>query len=157
MDSRAFIFLACLKKGYSSSVLGHLVKYHASGTNKDSFLYYSCIRLCRKTRKCVGITFRESTSDCWLKASVKHEPRNKRSFLVMDCLKKPASVLYQGYSDKVYYTFKKTTIHKMLIIDFETFVDKWVTQPLKSLCHLLINFSIIFYKLLTQGLTVAYP
>ena len=70
--------------------------------NQPSFvLYHSCIRLCNETEKCVAITFREQTNDCWLKSSVDNEPKSKRSFVSLDCLQLPENALYPGYQEKV--------------------------------------------------------
>ena len=93
--------LACLKAGYSSSVIGHLVKLHVSTTKTKRFFYYSCIKLCQETNGCVAITFREGTNDCWLKSSAQNEPKTKRSFLKMKCLEEHGNVLFPGFSGKV--------------------------------------------------------
>ena len=106
MSKKTITTIGCLKDGYSSSVFGHLAIHHVRATKTKQYLYYSCIRLCKKTEGCVAITFRESTWDCWLKSSVENEPKGQRSFVVMGCLETPGNELYPGYSGKVKFVHR---------------------------------------------------
>ena len=72
------------------------------------FLYYNCIKTCKEMKKCVAISFRESTNDCWLKSSNGSVPRRWRSFMTLQCLDQPNSILYPGYKHEVRVTLGKT-------------------------------------------------
>ena len=90
-----FFQIVCLQKGRVSKQIGHLMKMSVDNTKGDHFLYYTCINKCRETKGCNGITFREATSDCWLKSSNESMPKPKRSFAVLSCL--DSYVLYPKY------------------------------------------------------------
>ena len=86
-------------RGHSSSGWGHLKSIHYDRSKPMDFVYFACIRECKETRNCVGITFRETTRDCWLKSTADHVPTKNRSFVSLDCLNKPQHFLYPDYND----------------------------------------------------------
>ena len=88
---------ACLKKGYSSNVIGILAHIQFDVGKTRDFLYYTCIKKCLKTKGCVAITFKEQGEECWLKSSESHAPKKERTFLVLKCLKQPGHTLYDGF------------------------------------------------------------
>ena len=90
----------------SSSVLGHIAKHSVDSQKPKFILYHSCIRLCSEIHGCVAVSLSEDRNECWLKSSVENGPRTKRSFIRLDCIQTPQSILYPGYDAQLKKYFK---------------------------------------------------
>ena len=98
-----FIIQACVKEGYSSSLLGNTIKkINVANTKDKTSIYYSCAKVCRATEGCVAMTFKVNSDECWLKSATDHEPRKSRSFLLLECLNVPGHTLLAGNSENMF-------------------------------------------------------